>query len=672
MGIKLKMLVSYLLISLIIVIFGIITIGFFSKIKSYINKDVTFNNNLLSKMSDFDIDFLKSTNMVSRILAEDNIEKLNQELESVSANTDKLTNTTKDIKMLNPKIASNLQNELNELDKIIKQMGENKTNYLTLKEDVAKISVKIDDLYRRIKGYIEISLKTIPESNISTLTLFNKMMESNLQFKVYANYMLSQTDEYEIEDSQMSMQSYLKVMSVVAQSILEHKKIQDILPDPVNDPKTRERLQNIIETCNELTPLVDNIYNEYLKAVKLGNNLSSMTVNLEKNITRLDSYIDEQMAMASKNVKNSLDTINSISNSSRVISIIAIIIALAVSSVIGVVSASKVSAPIIKITNVARNIIDGRLDIEDIEIKGSKKDEIAILTKAVNDMKNSLKTLIGKISEFSNMLLNVSQQSLSSMEEMKTSTININEEINQTATAAEEMSSTSQEIETNIHEGVSNINIAKGEIINGNKGLHDAIDNINKIVSEFVEASGSLDELKKSSVEINEIIKLIIDIADQTNLLALNAAIEAARAGEAGRGFAVVADEVRKLAEKTTLSTKNISDKVNIIQKSVDEVVTIVDSGIKNIEEGSREITSVGESFNQATTDLESAVNSISPIQKMAEELNIAISMVASSITNISKSAEENGFIINNIVSLSGEIEKVSEELNDIIKKYKI
>lgn len=672
MGIKLKMLVSYLLISLIIVIFGIITIGFFSKIKSYINKDVTFNNNLLSKMSDFDIDFLKSTNMVSRILAEDNIEKLNQELESVSANTDKLTNTTKDIKMLNPKIASNLQNELNELDKIIKQMGENKTNYLTLKEDVAKISVKIDDLYRRIKGYIEISLKTIPESNISTLTLFNKMMESNLQFKVYANYMLSQTDEYEIEDSQMSMQSYLKVMSVVAQSILEHKKIQDILPDPVNDPKTRERLQNIIETCNELTPLVDNIYNEYLKAVKLGNNLSSMTVNLEKNITRLDSYIDEQMAMASKNVKNSLDTINSISNSSRVISIIAIIIALAVSSVIGVVSASKVSAPIIKITNVARNIIDGRLDIEDIEIKGSKKDEIAILTKAVNDMKNSLKTLIGKISEFSNMLLNVSQQSLSSMEEMKTSTININEEINQTATAAEEMSSTSQEIETNIHEGVSNINIAKGEIINGNKGLQEAIDNINKIVSEFVEASGSLDELKKSSVEINEIIKLIIDIADQTNLLALNAAIEAARAGEAGRGFAVVADEVRKLAEKTTLSTKNISDKVNIIQKSVDEVVTIVDSGIKNIEEGSREITSVGESFNQATTDLESAVNSISPIQKMAEELNIAISMVASSITNISKSAEENGFIINNIVSLSGEIEKVSEELNDIIKKYKI
>lgn len=672
MGIKLKMLVSYLLISLIIVIFGIITIGFFSKIKSYINKDVTFNNNLLSKISDFDIDFLKSTNMVSRILAEDNIEKLNQELESVSANTDKLTNTTKDIKMLNPKIASNLQNELNELDKIIKQMGENKTNYLTLKEDVAKISVKIDDLYRRIKGYIEISLKTIPESNISTLTLFNKMMESNLQFKVYANYMLSQTDEYEIEDSQMSMQSYLKVMSVVAQSILEHKKIQDILPDPVNDPKTRERLQNIIETCNELTPLVDNIYNEYLKAVKLGNNLSSMTVNLEKNITRLDSYIDEQMAMASKNVKNSLDTINSISNSSRVISIIAIIIALAVSSVIGVVSASKVSAPIIKITNVARNIIDGRLDIEDIEIKGSKKDEIAILTKAVNDMKNSLKTLIGKISEFSNMLLNVSQQSLSSMEEMKTSTININEEINQTATAAEEMSSTSQEIETNIHEGVSNINIAKGEIINGNKGLQEAIDNINKIVSEFVEASGSLDELKKSSVEINEIIKLIIDIADQTNLLALNAAIEAARAGEAGRGFAVVADEVRKLAEKSTLSTKNISDKVNIIQKSVDEVVTIVDSGIKNIEEGSREITSVGESFNQATTDLESAVNSISPIQKMAEELNIAISMVASSITNISKSAEENGFIINNIVSLSGEIEKVSEELNDIIKKYKI
>ncbi|MBC7196030.1 MAG: HAMP domain-containing protein, partial [Deferribacterales bacterium] len=517
MNIKLKLVLSYLIITLIIVVFGMVTLGYFSKIKNFINKDITINNRLLTDISNFDIGFLKAANILSAILTESDLEKLDKEFENIKSVNQNLGKLVLSIKNTNPKISLRLENELRQLKETIEQMVNSKKEYLTIKKEVDGVALKIDDLYRRIKGYVEILLKTMPTDKTGTLSLLNTIMEDDLQLKVYANYMLTQTDEYEIEDAQLSMNSYSKAMVLKAKSILDGKKYQDITPERLTDVKNRERLENIIKTNEELKPLIDEMYNKYMRLVNLQFSLNDMTMKMEGNIQSLDKYVVQQLDLAQKNFEKSLTTIGSISDKSRYFSVIAILVAIILSLVVGIVSANRISSPVIKITKVAKDIIDGRLNIEDLEVSESQKDELAILTKSINEMKNSLKTMIEKIATFSNSMLEVSHQSLNGMEEMKMSTININEEINQTATAAEEMSSTSEEIEMNIQESVSNVNITKGEILNGNKGLQESIDNIRRIVGEFSEASASLMNLKKSSDEINDIIKLIMDIADQTN-----------------------------------------------------------------------------------------------------------------------------------------------------------
>lgn len=327
MNIKLKLVLSYLIITLIIVVFGMVTLGYFSKIKNFINKDITINNRLLTDISNFDIGFLKATNIVSAILTESDLEKLDKEFENIKSVNQNLGKLVLSIKNTNPKISLRLENELRQLNETIEQMVNSKKEYLTIKKEVDGVALKIDDLYRRIKGYVEILLKTMATDKTGTLSLLNTIMEDDLQLKVYANYMLTQTDEYEIEDAQLSMNSYSKTMVLKAKSILDGKKYQDITPERLTDVKNRERLENIIKTNEELKPLIDEMYNKYMRLVNLQFSLNDMTMKMEGNIQSLDKYVVQQLDLAQKNFEKSLTTIGSISDKSRYFSVIAILVA---------------------------------------------------------------------------------------------------------------------------------------------------------------------------------------------------------------------------------------------------------------------------------------------------------------------------------------------------------
>ena len=162
---------------------------------------------------------------------------------------------------------------------------------------------------------------------------------------------------------------------------------------------------------------------------------------------------------------------------------------------------------------------------------------------------------------------------------------------------------------------------------------------MNKIAEVVTEAASTVQELGNSSEKIGEIVQVIDDIADQTNLLALNAAIEAARAGEQGRGFAVVADEVRKLAERTTKATKEIASMIKQIQKETIGAVQSMEKGTVEVSKGKELVEKAGVSLNQIISSSQEVVDNVSQVAAASEEQSATSEQISKNIEAISSVA---------------------------------
>lgn len=300
------------------------------------------------------------------------------------------------------------------------------------------------------------------------------------------------------------------------------------------------------------------------------------------------------------------------------------------------------------------------------------QDEVAKLGHSFNTCSERLQKMIGMIAHVTDKVASASVELSATADEISKGSETMTMRASQTASAVEEMNATVGQVAQNSGKAAS---LAQDTVKTAQEGgtvVSSTISGMQQLSEAVSHSATIISALGKSSDQIGEIVRTIEDIADQTNLLALNAAIEAARAGEQGRGFAVVADEVRKLAERTTKATKEIGDMIRQIQQDTRGAVDSMQDGTQKVSAGVDLVNQTGSALAQIVRMVSESADMIRQIAVASEEQSMATQQIASDIENVAKVTKESASGANESAKASQDLSQLAIELQGIVSGFKI
>ncbi len=337
---------------------------------------------------------------------------------------------------------------------------------------------------------------------------------------------------------------------------------------------------------------------------------------------------------------------------------------------------SQVLKPLTRIKETVEKFANGdlteRTGIKVFFLGRELKDEVTGLGDSVDKMAESMSEVIGGITESANRLAASSNTVSDTARSIADGAARQSGQTTQAATAMEEMSATVIEVAKNAQQVSESSTEAQEIATNGGEIVRQAIIAMQEVSDSTTSTADTIGKLGKSSEEIGSIISVINDIADQTNLLALNAAIEAARAGEQGRGFAVVADEVRKLAERTTTATKEISGMIGAIQTETNTAVSAMSEGIDKVDNGVRLANEAGDALAQIETGIQNVTDMVRQIATSTEEQSATSDEISRNMDAISEVATSNESALGEVTGATDELGHLAAGLKELVSNFKI
>ncbi|NTW81145.1 MAG: methyl-accepting chemotaxis protein [Geobacteraceae bacterium] len=305
-----------------------------------------------------------------------------------------------------------------------------------------------------------------------------------------------------------------------------------------------------------------------------------------------------------------------------------------------------------------------------LEVKG--KDELAQAAHWLNQFIEKISHTISSVVGTTSTLASATFELNSTADQMATSAEEVANQASTVATASEEMAATSNDIANNCHLAAKSAQQAADTTQKGFDVVKYTVDGIRNRGERTKENAMAISSLGERSDQIGAIVATIEDIADQTNLLALNAAIEAARAGEQGRGFAVVADEVRALAERTTRATKEIGGMIKAIQTETRQAIISMEDGVKGTEKGAAEATQLETALQEILEQVNAVTIQVSQIATAAEEQTATTSEITNNIHRISEIIEGTSKGAQDTATASSSLSDMGETLRQLMSQFRL
>ncbi|NMX91144.1 MULTISPECIES: methyl-accepting chemotaxis protein [unclassified Pseudomonas] len=344
-----------------------------------------------------------------------------------------------------------------------------------------------------------------------------------------------------------------------------------------------------------------------------------------------------------------------------------IVIALIATLLLAWLLTRSITTPLEQALRAARTIAAGDLS-QPIQVQG--KDEPAQLLGALASMQEQLQATIRGISESAQQLASAAEEMSSVMEQSTRGLQAQNDEIEQAATAVTQMSAAVDEVAGNAVSSAEASQASDEDSKHGHYQISETISSIQSLVNEVLDASGKAEGLALQAQDISKVLEVIRGIAGQTNLLALNAAIEAARAGEAGRGFAVVADEVRSLAQRTQDSTEEIEQMITGIQQGTQDTVGALTSSAEHASQTLQRANSAGSALEKITAAISQISQRNLVIASAAEQQASVAREVDRSLVNIRDLSTQTAAGATQTSAASQELSRLAVDLNGLVTRF--